>query len=55
MLRPAEGGAVVASHSAALARPPDEGIALHYVEDENAASAVEGRQNCPIPGRTVHY
>jgi hypothetical protein len=27
-----------------MARPQDEGIALHYVEDENAASGVDGRR-----------
>jgi hypothetical protein len=45
----------VASHSAPLARPQDEGSALSTVEDENAASGVEGRQNRPISCQTVHY
>ena len=48
------GGAVMASHSAPLARPQDEGIALPYVEDENAASGVEGRQNRPLNWETYH-
>jgi hypothetical protein len=44
----------MASLSAPLARPQDEGIAVHYVEDENAVSGVEGRQNRPIMCQTVH-
>ena len=45
----------MASHSAPLARPQDEGSALLTFEDENAASGVEGRQNRPIICQTVHY
>jgi hypothetical protein len=54
VLRLAHGGAVVASHSAPMTRPQDEGIAVLYVEDENAVSGVEGRQNRPIMCQTVH-
>jgi hypothetical protein len=44
----------VASHSAPLARPQDEGIASSTFEDENAASDAEGRQNRPISCQAVH-
>jgi hypothetical protein len=44
----------MASHSAPLARPQDEGSALSTFEDENAASGVEGRQNRPFTCRTFH-
>jgi hypothetical protein len=44
----------MASHSAPLARPQDEGSAVSTFEDENAASGVEGRQNRPIICWAVH-
>ena len=44
----------MASHSALLARPQDEGSAVPTFEDENAASGVEGRQNRPLICQTVH-
>jgi hypothetical protein len=54
VLRLVNGGAVMASHSAPLTRPQDEGSAWSTFEDENAVSGVEGRQNCPIICQTVH-
>ena len=54
MLQPASPVDGSPSHSASMARPQDEGIAVRYVEDENAASAVEGRQNRLIIGQAVH-
>jgi hypothetical protein len=54
VLRLVNGGAVMASHSAPMARPQDEGSALSTFEDENAASGVEGRRNRPIICQTVH-
>jgi hypothetical protein len=37
-----------------MARPQDEGIALRYVEDENAASGVGGRRDAAAAVGTVH-
>jgi hypothetical protein len=38
-----------------MARPQDEGIAEPYVEDENAASGVDGRRGATGIGGLVHF
>ena len=54
VVRPVNGGAVMASQRRHLARPHDEGIAVRSFEEENAARGVAGRQNRPIICGTFH-